>query len=266
MQTSNQMSVVECRVERRKAITVKKRIRTIVAVTPKDLSAIRIDLTAHLPATAYKKTRDLTIKGDKAVYTEGRREKLTQRVSPTTTYYHAIVLIHRLTHVAFADIETILSNSGLSREKLTALLHAAGDIIEPIVDQITKSYYNYEYLEADVVEELKLVNLDGDTFHFNVSKDQIGDGLLVYREDPRANRLGFHINPYRFDSSDEKELFAHLRAVLESDERVADIYFTGATDQATLTDFHFTYEHQLPEGLKIRTYFPDMLVEITNSA
>jgi len=67
------------------------------------------------------------------------------------------------------------------------------------------------------------------------------------------SRLGFHINPYNFDSSDEKDLFKYLRDVLDKDEAIVDVYFTGGATDPTHNDFYF--EYYSPENKRIARYF-----------
>jgi len=52
------------------------------------------------------------------------------------------------------------------------------------------------------------------------------------------SRLGFHINPYNLYSSDEKDLFKYLRDVLDKDEAIVDVYFTGGATDPTHNDFY----------------------------
>jgi predicted RNA-binding protein len=75
------------------------------------------------------------------------------------------------------------------------------------------------------------------------------------------SRTGFHINPYNFDSTDEKDLFKYLRDVLDKDEAIVDVYFTGGATDPTHNDFYF--EYYSPENKRIARYFPDFLVETT---
>lgn len=47
-------------------------------------------------------------------------------------------------------------------------------------------------------------------------------------ESGHISHIGFHINPYAFDSGEEKDLFRYLRDVLDEEETIKDVYFTGA--------------------------------------
>ena len=88
---------------------------------------------------------------------------------------------------------------------------------------------------------------------------------MVYKEkeaeDGRKGRLGFHINPYSFDSGDEKDLFRYLRDVLDKQETIKDVYFTGARVCADPSRTDFYFEYWSPEQKRVGRYFPDFLIE-----
>jgi len=115
--------------------------------------------------------------------------------------------------------------------------------------------FEYEEKESVVEEELELTNL----YPFKISVDENHNKLVVYKQDLDESRLGFHINPYNFDSRDEKDLFLNLRDVLEKNETIKDIYFTGGVTDSSHNDFYFKYFN--PNENKISKYFPDFLVE-----
>jgi len=85
----------------------------------------------------------------------------------------------------------------------------------------------------------------------------------VFRDDRSKSRLGFHIDPYAFDSKDELELFNFLQAQLEPNEYVVDIYFTGNINDHTHTDFYFEYFN--PSKEQMARYFPDFLIETSKN-
>jgi hypothetical protein len=89
--------------------------------------------------------------------------------------------------------------------------------------------------------------------------------LVCYKEDDDTNRLGFHLNPYNFDSKDEKEIFVYIRKALKDDEFIKDIYFTGGTGTTNETDFYFEYGVYKDNVWKMSKYFPDLLIEIENT-
>ena len=90
------------------------------------------------------------------------------------------------------------------------------------------------------------------------------DGLVVYREDANRkwgqSRIGFHINPYNFDSGDEKDLFQYLRGVLDKDEAIVDVYFTGGVSDPSHNEFYFEYYNPDENALPILSRF---LIETT---
>ncbi|KKR75072.1 MAG: hypothetical protein UU17_C0001G0001, partial [Candidatus Nomurabacteria bacterium GW2011_GWA1_40_8] len=124
-----------------------------------------------------------------------------------------------------------------------------------------KSAYKYEEKTEIVEEELELTKL----FPFKISVQQGRNTLVVYKEteaeEGRKGRIGFHINPYAFDSSDEKDLFRYLRSVLEKKETIKDIYFTGARVCADPSRTDFYFEYWSPEQKRMGRYFPDFLIE-----
>jgi len=131
------------------------------------------------------------------------------------------------------------------------------------MQEILKSAYRYEEKTKMIEEELELTRVENFPFKINVRRGE--NTLVVYREkeeeDGHKSRLGFHINPYNFDSGDEKNLFRYLRDFLDKEEAIVDIYFTGGVSDALHNDFYFKYYN--PEKKRIARYFPDFLVETT---
>jgi hypothetical protein len=130
-----------------------------------------------------------------------------------------------------------------------------------VMQEILDKAYKYDWREETIEEELELTKL----YPFKISVQRGKNILVVYREqeeeDGHKSRLGFHINPYNFDSGDEKDLFRYLRDFLDKDEAVVDIYFTGGVIDAIHNDFYFEYWN--PEKQRYARYFPDFLVETT---
>jgi len=98
-------------------------------------------------------------------------------------------------------------------------------------------------------------------------KDRAKKLLLSYEETLQRFRqkvlaFGFHYSPYNFDSEPEKEFFENiLRELNEDSDEVEDIYFTGATDNPSKTDFFFEYKDK---GGKWHNYTPDFLIRKKN--
>lgn len=128
-----------------------------------------------------------------------------------------------------------------------------------IIEQILQNAYEYKEKIETIEEELELTKL----YPFKINIEQGHNTLIVYKEQLEEvhgkSRLGFHINPYNFDSSDEKNLFKFLRDVLKQDEAIKDIYFTGGTTSPVHNDFYF--EYYSPDQKRIARYFPDFLIE-----
>lgn len=94
------------------------------------------------------------------------------------------------------------------------------------------------------------------------------DLLLRYERFKEQNKawyqleLGFHYDPYNFDSHPEKDFFIKLLEMLNEDVGdVEDIYFTGAINDPNKTDFVFEYKGK--DG-KWHNYSPDFLIKKKN--
>ncbi|GAH69352.1 unnamed protein product, partial [marine sediment metagenome] len=121
--------------------------------------------------------------------------------------------------------------------------------------QIEEQVRNYEVKEEEVEVALALIRPEG------FSKEQ-KDGKVIYvteivyhkdkekyllkrkmLKDKFKRDFGFHYNPYKFDSSPEKEFFTWLLEILNEDPAdVEDIYYTGGMDDPSKTEFLFEYK------------------------
>lgn len=133
-----------------------------------------------------------------------------------------------------------------------------------LTQNILAGAYQYQEKTETIEEEIDLAKISTEEFKLNVEKRK--EALVVSKEKYEKSigektRLGFHINPYNYDSADEKNLFAYLQRYLEKDEAVIDIYFTGGLTDPTHNDFYF--EYYSPEKERIARYFPDFLIETT---
>jgi hypothetical protein len=157
-------------------------------------------------------------------------------------------------------IEQILSNNELSREDIVKKVNKNPVFLLFITQNVLAGAYQYQEKTEIIEEELELAKL----YPFKINVQEGRDILVVYKEDwdkKYKSRIGFHINPYNFDSSDEKDLFKYLRDVLDKDEAIVDVYFTGGATDPTHNDFYF--EYYSPEKKRIARYFPDFLIETT---
>ena len=140
--------------------------------------------------------------------------------------------------------------------------------------QIEEKVRNYEVKEEEVDVALALIRPEG----FN-KEERDGKSIyvteIVYHKDKEKYLLkweefkdkfkrdfGFHYNPYKFDSSPEKEFFTGLLEILNEDPAdIEDIYYTGGMDDPSKTDFLFEYKGK--DG-RYHNYAPDFLIRRKN--
>jgi len=139
--------------------------------------------------------------------------------------------------------------------------------------QVEAQTTNYEEKVEYVTEALALIKFmddegndvfskteDGAYYHtisFNSSKSK----LVSYRSEftQRNKRdLGFHYDPYKFDSEPEQSFLKEILEKLQINyDDVEDIYFTGGLTSTNQTDLHFQYKGV--DG-KFHNYFPDFVI------
>ena len=140
--------------------------------------------------------------------------------------------------------------------------------------QIEEKVRNYEVKEEEIEVALALIRPGG---FDKEAKD--GEAIyateIVYHKDKEKYLLkwemfkdkfkrdfGFHYNPYKFDSSPEKEFFTWLLEILNEDPAdVEDIYYTGGMDDPNKTEFLFEYKGKDGE---YHNYSPDFLIRRKN--
>ncbi len=247
---------IECSIEKRKNIFVKKEVKSIIAKKTKDFWNFKINLSKYKPQEIYIHTKELSSSYNDKWTTAIDKSILNQKIS----YYEILWAIYKHTHVDFIAIKQILNSFWKSRTEIEELISNENQILWFIIDEICKNYYEYQEEVKTIEEELKLIKLESKSFTFEVSKDNLS--LVCYKKDLEENRIGFHIDPYNFDSTDEGELFKYLHTNLEKDETIRDVYFTWGTDNDSYTDFFFQYEIYEEWEKRIKRYFPDFLVEI----
>lgn len=250
-------------VEKKKKLKVKKILKEIISVQKQDLKKVKIDFDKFDPADY----QAVVVEGGIFLGDEGKagyaKVKGIKEIKDTLniTFYEIVEMINRYTHLACLDIEQILHQSKITRDDLVRQINLNIALLPFIIENILANVYEYQEKTEFHEEELELTKLY--PFSFSIEKNKMA--LVVYKEksDEEAgkNRLGFHINPYNFDSSDEKDLFSFLRGVLDKDEAIVDVYFTGGVTDATHNDFYF--EYYSPEKKRIARYFPDFLIETT---
>ena len=243
-------------VEKTKKVKVRKKIKEIISVTNKDIDQFKIDWknfnsSNYLPYIA--ESGILLNLEQKAEYTEKlAREEL--KIRGNFTFYGIVEIINRYTLLPCLVIEDILLR-GETKDKVTDRINHNVSNLTFVIEQILNNAYQYEEREEITEEELELTKM----YPFKINVVQNKNDLVVYKTDVVEGRLGFHINPYNFDSKDEKGLFAYLREVLDVDEAVVDLYFTGGVHDSVHNDFYFEYFN--PTEKKLARYFPDFLIE-----
>ncbi|HBA45622.1 hypothetical protein A2W67_00890 [Candidatus Nomurabacteria bacterium RIFCSPLOWO2_02_40_28] len=249
-------------VEKRKTIKVKKVLKEILAVQEANAENIKVDFKKFKPERYQSFVSEGGIfLGDEgnAGYSEVRAVRKIEDKNDFT-FYEIVEIINRYTHLSCIVISSIISSSK-KRDEFVKMTNENFALVPFIVQEILKSAYKYEEKTEIVEEELELTKL----FPFKISVQQGRNTLVVYKEteaeEGRKGRIGFHINPYAFDSSDEKDLFRYLRSVLEKKETIKDIYFTGARVCADPSRTDFYFEYWSPEQKRMGRYFPDFLIE-----
>lgn len=249
------------KIEKRRTIQVKKKLTEILAVRASDAENIKI------PFNEFKPEDYQSYIGEGGIFI-GEQGKAGYQEAQTTrkiedkndfTFYEIAELINRYTHLPCLMIERIITGSGKDRGAFVKLANDNPALVPFVIQSILQSAYQYEEQTETIEEELELTKL----YPFKISIQKGKDTLVVYRENEeqagRKGHLGFHINPYNFDSGDEKHLFRYLREVLNKEEAIKEIYFTGGATDSSHNDFYF--EYWSPEKRRIARYFPDFLIE-----
>ncbi len=250
-------------VEKRKTIKVKKVLKEILAVQEANAESIKIDWKKWKPEQykSFVSEGSIALGEDgEAVYREARAVRKLDDKSDFT-FYEIAEIINRYTHLPCLTIESIITGSGKKRDAFVEMVNENFALVPFVIQEILRSAYKYEEKTDIVEEEIELTKL----FPFKINVQQGRSMLVVYKEaeaeEGRKGRLGFHINPYAFDSGDEKDLFRYLRDVLEKDEAIKDVYFTGARVCADPSRTDFYFEYWSPEQKRVARYFPDFLIE-----
>lgn len=253
----------ELKVERRKKVKVRKVLKEMAAAEAVDTDGIKLDFGKFRPSEylSFVGEGGILVNDDgRAGYTEARANR---RVEDTRnlTFYEIVEVINRYTHLPCSSIAGIIERSGKTRSEFVRDANESPALIPFLVQEVLEKAYRYEWREETIEEELELTKL----YPFKITVQHDRNILVVYKEqeeqDGHKSRIGFHINPYNFDSSDEKDLFRYLRDYLNTDEGIVDVYFTGGVIDAIHNDFYFEYWN--PERQCYARYFPDFLIETT---
>lgn len=251
---------LEISLQKKRKLTVKKIVSEILAVEQQDWQKKKLDVSRFNPDKyrGYVSTGNIALYGQEALLQHSEiKEEI--RLNPTFSYYEIIERINRVTHLPGLTIANILSRIDGSRQDLVDQINKEPAFLAYIIQEILSNAYHYEEKQETVLEEVELTKKY--PYRINVRPDK--RSLVVYKEtlerDGGASRIGFHVDPYNFDSTDERELFKYLREALREDERVVDCYFTGGTTDMSHNDFYVEYYN--PEVKRFSLYFPDFLIE-----
>jgi len=250
------------KIEKKKKLKVTKLLKEILAIQNQDLDRIKIDLGKFKPEDY------MSLVGEGGIFlSEGqagyRRAQATRELKENgdLTFYEIVELINRYTHLPCLAVEKVLEKNGFSKNELVKKINQNNTLLPFVVSSILANAYQYQEKTETIEEEIELTKM----YPFKISVEQGKNILIVSREQMEEaygkSRIGFHINPYNFDSTDEKDLFKYLREVLDKDEVVTDVYFTGGATDPTHNDFYF--EYYSPDKKRIARYFPDFLIETT---
>lgn len=244
-------------VEKKKKVRVKKLLREIISVTNKNADKIKIDwkdfnAEDYLPYVA--ESGILLNKEQQAEFQKSSNKKQLS-IKGDFTFYEIVEIVNRYTLLPCLVIESILLSGGQSKAEIVSKINFNLGLLPFITENILKHAYQYEE-KTDVVEEILELTKQ---YPFKISVLENRNDLVIYKQKLGDGRLGFHINPYNFDSKDEKSLFTYLRESLDKNEAIVDIYFTGGVTDAVHNDFFFEYFS--PMEKRIARYFPDFLIE-----
>jgi hypothetical protein len=252
----------EIKVEKKKTIKVKKLVRDIISTQARDTSDIKIDIKKYKQEKYENYLLGSEIVLDKSGKATLKQDTLgSKKINENNsyTYYEIVELINRYTHLSCLVIEKLSENIGLTRSELVKKVNTNTGFLPFIIQSILESVYKYSETETIVEEEIELTK----EYPFKMSREEGKKALVVFKEkeevDGITSRIGFHINPYNFDSSDEKELFRLFRQFLVDEETIKDVYFTGGVTTDAHNDFYVEYWN--PAEQRVAKYFPDFLIE-----
>ncbi len=270
---------VDLIVEKKHTVIIKRKITDILSSQKVAPEKIVIDLkkVTEKKLIPIIQGREIVLNEEgKAIYSdpvaitpEGAATSL-QEGARLFGYYDVIALIQNKTHFSYAEINIVLKANSITKDKLTKAVEKNYLAIYSMADQILSQSIKYEKKVTEIEQAVELTKAF--PFKITLKKDLYESGeqafsrsLVVSREqentEGKISRLGFHINPYNFDSTDELEMFRYLRANLKDGEHVNDVYFTGGVTNEKHNEFYFEYQKNLTDGDHISKYFPDFLVE-----
>jgi len=243
------------KVIKKKKLIAKRKIKNILAVKRKGLDKIKINTKSYKGVDiAFIQASGILLKDGEANYSQGQRRAI--KFKGDFNYYEIMERLSRQTHLDYLEIKNILKRNNIEAGELIKKTNSDLEFMGFLIGEIISRSFDYQEEVREYSEEIELTK----SYPFKISVDRKNNKLVIYRQD-KSKRLGFNIDPYNFDSEDEKDLFFALSSEFEKDEAIKDIYFTGGITNALHNDFYF--EYYSPENDRISKYFPDFLIETT---
>lgn len=246
-------------VQKKKTLIVKKELREVLSIASKKADEITLPALGKLKEQIVDvKVKTKEIKLDNGNAEARLTETTTQSIETKaykTTLYEIVADMSLATHLPCLFVKEVLRHNSLFLKELEITVGKNKEILNYLAKEIVSQMFKYEQKSQIVEEAIELTK----NFPFKLTREKSSQKLIVYKEGKKPNRLGFHIDPYAFDSQDELELFSFLQEALEPNEFVIDIYFTGNIKDHTHTDFYFEYWN--PQKETLSNYFPDFLIE-----
>ena len=246
-------------------LVVRKIIRTVAriekAATQLHLDTPQPEVGPALPKTTYRLSEQ---PGIYKVLQQVGETVIIESQQETVDLFAASVDLAANYHLDVLTLYTQLKNiypetSAMPISHLTKL-----------AEQIEDQTRNYEVREESVEVALALIKPDGfdkeiaadgmETYTAEISYPIDREQLLTRWEKwkDQAGELGFHYDPYNFDSSPERSFFTQLLDTLnQQPDQVEDIYFTGALSDPQKTDFFVEYKG---EDNNWHRYTPDFVI------
>jgi len=217
--------------QKRKEITITKVIKSIVSSKQSDYTAITINDSHYKKKEVYMHKKGTVLENGEIVFLEHQRDTQSigaSIINDAKNRYEILWHIHSHTHIDFDWIKSILTKNKLEWKAIVDKVSNDNNYLSFIIDEICKNYYTYQEEVTTKQEVLQIIRKEIWSFQFEVDAQKLEHKpkLIVYQQDnsrEKGNRLWFHLNPYNFDSSDELDLFEHIRSKLKEDEQIKDI-------------------------------------------
>lgn len=263
--TNTRSAVIQLRKVKLPPLVVRQLVRTVVR---KDVAAKPLKLAHVYPAAeSGLKKETLTVaeqKSTKQVLQKvGDVEILQEDVATVDLYAAAVVLAATYRLELWPLYEEL-------RRVYPGTVEIPASTLPLLARQIEEQTRNYEVREETVEQALALVKTDGfdkrvaddgtEFYTAEISYPINREALLSSWKEwqMKAGTLGFHYDPYNFDSNPEQNFFEQLLAHLKQHPAdVEDIFFTGALTDPNKTDFYVEYKGEDDEWHR---YTPDFVV------